>query len=91
MFLQDQCMTTCPMEDCCQAIFYPGVREAMLTPHVSRLFTDFSCLEMLQATERDPGRVPREMACNNLPCGRSWFCIWNLEAILLYVICYSLD
>ena len=56
---------------------------------LAKVFTDFGCLERLQATEGGPGHVLMEMACDDLPCGRGLLCILgggDLEAILLHAI-----
>ena len=65
------------------------------SPTLAKVFTDFGCLETLQATEGGPGRVLRGTACDNLPCGRRSLCIFRwrylLEANLVHVMGRSLS
>ena len=76
--------TTCPMREDCQSFFtYPGVRDAILIPHIARLFTAFDCLKMLQTQDMFLGER-LAMACPVVE--DCYICIWDLEAILLYVI-----
>ena len=80
--------------------FYSGGQDAILIPMchpptLAKVFTDFGCLETLQATEGVPGRVLRGTACDNLPCGRRSLCIFRwrylMEANLLHVMGRSLS
>ena len=71
MFLRDRRVTTCPVGEDRQAILYLRVQNTILLPCVTQPFTDSGCLETLQVSEGDQGRVfsIRGTACVDLPCG----------------------